>query len=87
MNVEIKGKKGKPSTFVTEDEEYKKVNYDKFTSLPTGQCTNQCCRFGSVGSVDLGLPDPSLLYGSGSFPHQAKKVRKNLDVSCFVNFL
>ncbi len=41
MNVEIKGKKGKPSIFVTEDEEYKKVNYDKFTSLPTGQCTNQ----------------------------------------------
>ena len=26
--VEIKGKRGKPSTFVTEDEEYKKVNLD-----------------------------------------------------------
>jgi hypothetical protein len=36
VNVEIKGKKGKPSMFVTEDEEYKKINYDKFTSLPTG---------------------------------------------------
>jgi hypothetical protein len=37
VNVEIKGKKGKPSIFVTEDEEYKKVNYDKFASLPTGK--------------------------------------------------
>jgi hypothetical protein len=81
VNVEIKGKKGKPSTFVTEDEEYKKVNYDKFTSLPTGQCSNQCCRFGSVGSVALGLPDPSYLCGFGSFQHQAKKFKKTLDFS------
>jgi len=35
VQVEIKGKRGKPSTFVTEDEEYKKVNFDKFGKLPT----------------------------------------------------
>jgi len=33
--VEIKGKRGKPSTFVTEDDEYKKVNFDKFSKLAT----------------------------------------------------
>ncbi len=70
--MEIKGKKGKPSTFVTEDEEYKKVNYDKFTSLPTGQCTYQSCGSGSVGSISFKAsrirhysictdPDPSTL--------------------------
>jgi len=35
VQVEIKGKRGKPSTFVTEDEEYKKVNFDKFSKLST----------------------------------------------------
>jgi len=35
VQVEIKGKRGKPSTFVTEDEEYKKVNFDKFSKLAT----------------------------------------------------
>jgi len=33
--VEIKGKRGKPSTMVTEDEEFRKVNFDKFAKLPT----------------------------------------------------
>merc|ERR1712106_1156624 len=31
--VEVKGKRGKPSTFVTEDEEFRKVNFDKFAKL------------------------------------------------------
>ena len=31
--VEIKGKRGKPSTFVLEDEEYTKANFDKFRKL------------------------------------------------------
>jgi len=35
VEVEIKGKRGKPSTFVTEDEEFKKVNFDKFAKLAT----------------------------------------------------
>ena len=35
LEVEVKGKRGKPSTFVTEDEEYKKVNFDKFSKLST----------------------------------------------------
>ena len=35
VEVEVKGKRGKPSTFVTEDEEYKKVNFDKFSKLAT----------------------------------------------------
>ena len=35
IQVEVKGKRGKPSTFVTEDEEYKKVNFDKFSKLAT----------------------------------------------------
>merc|ERR1711876_83356 len=35
VQVEIKGKRGKPSTFVTEDEEFRKVNFDKFAKLPT----------------------------------------------------
>merc|ERR1712227_125276 len=35
VQVEVKGKRGKPSTFVTEDEEYKKVNLDKFSKLAT----------------------------------------------------
>jgi len=33
--VEIKGKRGKPSTFVLEDEEYTKANFDKFSKLAT----------------------------------------------------
>merc|ERR1719191_1824753 len=33
--VEVKGKRGKPSVMVTEDEEYKKVNFDKFSKLST----------------------------------------------------
>ena len=33
--VEVKGKRGKPSVMVTEDEEFKKVNFDKFAKLPT----------------------------------------------------
>jgi len=33
--VEVKGKRGKPSTFVTEDEEFRKVNFDKFKKLGT----------------------------------------------------
>jgi hypothetical protein len=40
----------------------------------------QCCESGS--------PDPSLFLGSGSFHHQAKKVRKTLTSTyCFVTFL
>lgn len=35
IEVEVKGKRGKPSTFVTEDEEFKKVNFDKFAKLAT----------------------------------------------------
>merc|ERR1712117_705291 len=35
VQVEVKGKRGKPSVFVTEDEEYKKVNFDKFSKLAT----------------------------------------------------
>jgi acetyl-CoA C-acetyltransferase len=33
--VEVKGKRGKPSVMVTEDEEFRKVNFDKFAKLPT----------------------------------------------------
>merc|ERR1712088_154966 len=33
--VEVKGKRGKPSVMVTEDEEFKKVNFDKFSKLST----------------------------------------------------
>ncbi|GFT90953.1 acetyl-CoA acetyltransferase, mitochondrial [Nephila pilipes] len=33
--VVVPGKKGKPSTTVKEDEEYKRVNYDKVPQLPT----------------------------------------------------
>merc|ERR1711892_1002749 len=35
VQVEVKGKRGKPSTFVREDEEYKKVNFAKFDKLAT----------------------------------------------------
>merc|ERR1711981_239443 len=35
VQVEVKGKRGKPSTFVTEDEEFRKVNFDKFAKLAT----------------------------------------------------
>merc|ERR1712128_375267 len=35
VEVEVKGKRGKPSTFVTEDEEFRKVNFDKFAKLAT----------------------------------------------------
>ena len=35
MSVEIKGKRGKPSTFVTEDDEFRKANFDKFPKLGT----------------------------------------------------
>ena len=35
VQVEVKGKRGKPSVMVTEDEEFKKVNFDKFAKLPT----------------------------------------------------
>jgi len=35
IEVEVKGKRGKPSTFVSEDEEYKKVNFTKFDKLAT----------------------------------------------------
>jgi len=35
VTVEVKGKRGKPSTFVTEDEDYKKVNVAKFSNLAT----------------------------------------------------
>merc|ERR1712025_941990 len=33
--VEVKGKRGKPTTFVKEDEEFRKVNFDKFAKLST----------------------------------------------------
>lgn len=33
--VIIPGKKGKPDVVISEDEEYKRVNFDKFKSLPT----------------------------------------------------
>merc|ERR1712021_96575 len=35
VTVEVKGKRGKPSTFISEDEEFKKVNFDKFSKLAT----------------------------------------------------
>lgn len=35
VEVTILGKRGKPNTVVTEDEEYKKVNFDKFRKLAT----------------------------------------------------
>ena len=35
VEVEVKGKRGKPSTFVKEDEEFRKVNFDKFAKLST----------------------------------------------------
>ena len=35
IQVEIKGKRGKPSTHVTEDEEFRKVNFEKFSKLGT----------------------------------------------------
>ena len=34
-NVVIEGKRGAKETIVSEDEEYKKVNFDKFSKLPT----------------------------------------------------
>ena len=42
VQVEVKGKRGKPSVMVTEDEEFKKVNFDKFAKLPT---VFQVCTF------------------------------------------
>ena len=33
--MEVKGKRGKPSVMVTEDDEFKKVNFDKFAKLAT----------------------------------------------------
>ena len=33
--VEVTLKKGKPPVVVAEDEEYKKINFEKFTKLPT----------------------------------------------------
>merc|ERR1719446_1913470 len=39
VEVEVKGKRGKPSTFVTEDEEYRKVNFDKFSLLNLSKLT------------------------------------------------
>lgn len=33
--VTISGKRGKPDTVVTEDEEYKKANFEKFSTVPT----------------------------------------------------
>ena len=33
--VEVAQKRGKPPLVITEDEEYKKINFDKFTKLPT----------------------------------------------------
>jgi len=35
VTVEVKGRRGKPSTFVSEDEEFKKVNFAKFSKLAT----------------------------------------------------
>merc|ERR1719431_2515141 len=35
VQVEVKGKRGKPSSWVTEDEEFKKVNFSKFRQLGT----------------------------------------------------
>jgi len=35
VDVTIKGKRGKPDTIISEDEEYKKVNFDKFSKLAT----------------------------------------------------
>jgi len=35
VSVEIKGKRGKPSTFVTEDDEFRKANFEKFPKLGT----------------------------------------------------
>lgn len=35
VDVTIKGKRGKPDTIISEDEEYKKVNFDKFAKLAT----------------------------------------------------
>merc|ERR1712051_1149135 len=35
VQVEVKGKRGKPSVMVTEDDEFKKVNFDKFAKLAT----------------------------------------------------
>ena len=33
--MEVAQKRGKPPLVITEDEEYKKINFDKFTKLPT----------------------------------------------------
>lgn len=35
VDVTLKGKRGKPDTIISEDEEYKKVNFDKFSKLAT----------------------------------------------------
>ncbi|XP_042232399.1 acetyl-CoA acetyltransferase, mitochondrial-like [Homarus americanus] len=35
VEVTVPGKRGKPNTVVKEDEEYKKVNFEKFKKLPT----------------------------------------------------
>ena len=35
VEVTIPGKRGKPNTVISEDEEYKKVNFDKFKKLAT----------------------------------------------------
>merc|ERR1711971_1324809 len=35
FSVEVAQKRGKPPLVISEDEEYKKINFDKFTKLPT----------------------------------------------------
>merc|ERR1712228_725489 len=35
FSVEVAQKRGKPPLIISEDEEYKKINFDKFTKLPT----------------------------------------------------
>ena len=35
ITVNVPQKKGKPELAITEDEEYKRINFDKFRELPT----------------------------------------------------
>merc|ERR1711962_1573908 len=57
--VEVKGKRGKPSVMVTEDEEYKKINFDKFSKLPTVfQREGGTVTAGNASTLSDGATDP-----------------------------
>ena len=75
--MEIKGKKGKASMYVTEDEEYKKINYEKFASLPTGQQLSDLK--GSSFRVSTSVVGPNTLYSD-----PGPEMCSNLDPDPFI---